>query len=208
MSNANGIPEFFKNFTPGDLVFDLGAHTGTYTDRYLALGARVVCVDPQPWCVEQLKLKYLSNPKVIIEPVGISDQPGHLPLMICEQFNTLSTFSIRWKNEGRFSSVGWGSTKLDVEVMTLDRLIEKHGKPFVYQERNQQDPLLNLEKELFGMTHTPRFCKDLWNIPIPADGDILSKFRRIIEGASRMDYLPEKTRVFLIQWIQDVEEVL
>ena len=32
----------------GDLVFDVGAHMGTYTEVFVELGAKVVAVEPNP----------------------------------------------------------------------------------------------------------------------------------------------------------------
>jgi len=111
----------------GDLVFDIGANIGKLTDGFLALGARVVCVEPQPECIEILNEKYHNNPQVTVIPQGLAAQPGIMSLSICRAANTITTFSERWK-KGRFQKYVWGDT-IDVPVTTLDTLIQEFGVP-------------------------------------------------------------------------------
>src|SRR5271154_272335 len=43
---------FYKQFIkPGDLVFDVGANIGVKTAAFLAAGARVIAVEPVPFCL-------------------------------------------------------------------------------------------------------------------------------------------------------------
>jgi len=45
------LVQFYAQFIhPGDLCFDIGAHTGERARIFLELGARVVCVEPQRSC--------------------------------------------------------------------------------------------------------------------------------------------------------------
>ena len=111
----------------GDLVFDIGANEGGKTDELLKLGARVICVEPQPDCANILRKKYQNNPNVKVIEKGLADREGCMKLSICSSANTLSTFSENWK-KGRFSQYQWNKT-IDVEVTTLDRLIEIYGFP-------------------------------------------------------------------------------
>src|ERR1700691_2125052 len=39
--------------SPGDLCFDVGANIGEKTEVFLALGARVVAFEPQPYCARE-----------------------------------------------------------------------------------------------------------------------------------------------------------
>src|SRR4051812_10579908 len=63
---------------PGDLVFDVGAHTGAMADLLLGVGAKLVCIDPQPACVEVLRRKYTGHKDVALEAVGVGAAPGEL----------------------------------------------------------------------------------------------------------------------------------
>jgi|CZKM01.1.fsa_nt_gi FkbM family methyltransferase len=117
-------PDFLQ---PGDLVFDVGANIGRKADDFLAWGANVVCVEPQPECSKVLREKYQANPKVIVLEAGLGERPGRLELSVCSEAPTISTFSEHWKH-GRFANYNWDKTA-PVEVTTLDRLIRKHGLP-------------------------------------------------------------------------------
>ena len=48
---------------PRDLCFDVGANIGSKTKIFLELGARVVCIEPQPNCVDVLKETYQNDSK-------------------------------------------------------------------------------------------------------------------------------------------------
>jgi FkbM family methyltransferase len=129
----NAIQEsFLRQFiSPGDLVFDVGAHVGKKTIEYLNLGASVVCFEPQPVCIATLRGKFVNNPRVWIEEKGLADKPGILSLAICNVANTISTFSDEWQaKDGRFYSTGYRwNNHINVEVVTLDAMIARFGCP-------------------------------------------------------------------------------
>ncbi|MBN1490088.1 MAG: FkbM family methyltransferase [Phycisphaerae bacterium] len=119
---------FYSQFIrPGDLCFDIGAFVGVRTATFVELGARVIAVEPQAKCIEQLRQQFHDHPRVTIVPQGVAAEPGVLTLSVCEAAPTISTFSPKWKT-GRFSRYEWPST-VDVPVTTLDALIEEHGVP-------------------------------------------------------------------------------
>ena len=119
---------FYEQFVSnGALCFDVGANIGNRTDILLELGAKVVCVEPQPTCVDTLEKKYQGNPSVVVVAKGLASKVGSMPLSVCEQANTISTFSEKWKT-GRFHHYSWDTT-LDVPMTTLDALIEEFGMP-------------------------------------------------------------------------------
>lgn len=129
LGNVNELlVSFYRQFIKqGDLCLDVGANVGARTDIFLKLGARVVCVEPQPECVEVLMKKYKGNDKVTIVGKGLAQKPGQMALSVCEKARTVSTFSEKWK-KGRFKDFVWES-KLNVPVTTLDELVKGCGIP-------------------------------------------------------------------------------
>ena len=118
----------YSNFiSSGDLVFDVGAHVGYMTDIFLGLGARVICIEPQPHCTEVLNRKFRDNASVEIVASGLSDQEGELTFFICAERPSVSTFSDAWQT-GRYSKETW-DTSIVVPVTTLDALIRQFGTP-------------------------------------------------------------------------------
>lgn len=122
------MKSFFENYvSQGDLVFDVGAHEGEMTRIFLELGAQVVCIEPNPSCIEILKKRYAGNKKVKIAEVGVSDKTGKADFWICEDAPSISTFSEKWKG-GRFSNERW-KKRITVQITTLDSLISEFGTP-------------------------------------------------------------------------------
>jgi FkbM family methyltransferase len=97
------------------------------TELFLRLGARVICIEPNPNCVETLKKKFGRKQNVMILQKGLSDKEGKLTFFICEERPTISTFSLEFKS-WRYHRYSWNK-KIAVPVTTLDSLIEKYGTP-------------------------------------------------------------------------------
>lgn len=57
---------------PGTLVFDIGAHTGYYAERFLDLGAFVLCVELQPYCIQKLKQRLRDVSDIKILEMGVA----------------------------------------------------------------------------------------------------------------------------------------
>lgn len=121
---------FYAQFVgKGDLVFDVGANTGSRTEVFLKLGARVVCVEPEKACVGQLRKFFGKSRRVTIVDKALGEKEGTSTLMVCDDANTLSTMSDKWAKQGRFSGEHAWSRKQEVVVTTLDALIHQHGVP-------------------------------------------------------------------------------
>lgn len=112
---------------PGDLIFDIGANQGDKSQWFADLGARVVCVEPQPAMVRLLKERFQGNPSIKIEQKALGVRPGRSMMSISTSSPALSTLTDHWK-EGRFSNVVWDQN-IEVEVTTLNNLIEIYGIP-------------------------------------------------------------------------------
>jgi FkbM family methyltransferase len=122
---------FYSQFVnSGSTVFDIGANAGTYTEAFLSLGAgKVVAVEPTPDLVR--KLKYIRDKRLTVVGCGVGKEAGILPFNL-SNFSTLNSFSGEWLDKvaqdvpsGRPQ---WINT-VNVEVTTLDALIEQHGIP-------------------------------------------------------------------------------
>jgi FkbM family methyltransferase len=111
----------------GDIVFDIGAHTGDKSEFFLKKGLKVIMVEPQPLCLEFLYKKFSNNPLAIIVGKGVSDKIGSLQLKINDKNPVLSTFASNW-NAGRFKDEEW-NRMLEVNTTTLDALILDYGNP-------------------------------------------------------------------------------
>lgn len=119
--------DFYKKILDeGDLCFDIGANTGNRTGVFVALGAKVVAVEPQRELCEYLNAKFGKKITVICK--GLDEKEGRLELHSPAKYSALATFSKSWIEEGRFKGDGWKITDV-VEVTTLDNLIKQFGIP-------------------------------------------------------------------------------
>lgn len=120
-----------------DLIFDVGANGGGKTSIYLKISKKVLCIEPDKLCVDILNSRFKNKTNVIVIPVGISDLEGKEMFYIEEGGSCLNTFSSKWRDALEQEKPFWyqeGESvsfkeKYEIEVTTLDRLIEVHGIP-------------------------------------------------------------------------------
>lgn len=117
----------------------------------------------------------------------------------------LAPLMMVWIGVGRYDDI-WASYVAE-RVMMETKHVVHYGKPYVWQERNQQNLFKNLKDEIFGMETTDRFVADLLNIDV-GKGSTIERLRRIYRGLSKADYIPEKSKLLGDAWCDDVERVL
>jgi FkbM family methyltransferase len=117
---------------PGDLVFDVGAHVGSRTRAFRALGCTVVAAEPQPAMAATLRTVVGPDPGIVIVCAAVSRTAGRARFAVSERTPTVSTLADDWREARRqepgFAGVEWNDT-LEVETTTLDALIAAHGLP-------------------------------------------------------------------------------
>jgi FkbM family methyltransferase len=120
---------FYGQFVkPNDLCFDVGANFGNRIAPLLAIGARVLAVEPQEICYVYLQFRFRN--KIILVKKGVDEKPGIKKFYISDS-STISSFSDEWIStvkQNRFIDHTW-SRSIDVEMTTLDSLISQHGVP-------------------------------------------------------------------------------
>ena len=118
--------------TPGDLVFDIGAHVGNRARAFAALGCRVVALEPQPDFAKVLRRLFARTPLVTVVEAAVSDRVGRVGLAISDRTPMVTTMVEPWRRaratEPGFGGVTW-NRQIEVESTTLDRLAEQFGSP-------------------------------------------------------------------------------
>lgn len=130
---AARLRRFYGQFVrPGDLCFDVGAHAGNRVRAWRALGARVLAIEPQADFVRLLGWLYGRDPGVTIAPLAVGRSAGSASLLVSERTPTVTTLSREWvesvQRHPGFADVTWAVGE-QVEVTTLDALIERFGTP-------------------------------------------------------------------------------
>ena len=134
--NRQKFLKFYSRFIKKDsLCFDIGANLGSRTETMLKLGARVVAVEPQDSCMEKLKKKFGENNRVSLVQKAVGEDKGKEKLLLSD-IHTISSMSEDWikslKSSDMFfvssSAFEWQES-VEVNVITLDQLIEEYGMP-------------------------------------------------------------------------------
>lgn len=128
-----GLARLYRQFvTPGDLVFDIGAHVGDRIGAFRHLGARVVAAEPQPALLTVLRLLYGRDRAVVIEPVALGRAEEFAELIVNRANPTISTLSPDFVTAAQgapnWEGQSWDS-RLRVPMTTLDAMIARHGVP-------------------------------------------------------------------------------
>jgi FkbM family methyltransferase len=116
---------------PGDLVFDVGANVGAWTEALRALGFRVVAVEPQPSCADAIRRQHEGDAAVAVVAAAVGAERGEQPLHLAgntEHATTSNAWMEAMVERGGWQREQWGGT-LDVPVRTLDDLAHEFGTP-------------------------------------------------------------------------------
>jgi FkbM family methyltransferase len=123
-SEVGNMRALYRPFVrPDSLVFDIGAHVGDRTRIFLDLGARVVAVEPTPESVKQLKA--IRSNKLTVVQAAVGKESGVAPFYVSEM-SYLNSLSADWTD---MMSAAVTTKVIDVNVLTLDALIEEFGMP-------------------------------------------------------------------------------
>ncbi len=131
---------------PGDLVFDVGANKGLYTELFLSMEARqVIAVEPN---VKFAKKFY--HPKVRYISAALGSHNHNAPFYIGE-VDGLSSLSKEYKSLPRYSAFKW-KEPINIFVTTLDNLMHDYGVPDFIKIDTE-----GYEREVFaGMSFAPK----------------------------------------------------
>ena len=157
--------EVSKFLKPNDLFFDVGAHHGDKSKELIKNNIKVVMIEPQPICLEELKKLFSKNPLVNIVPMGLGRSVQKMEMSINSETPVISTFAKHWKS-GRFSNSKWDK-KITVNITTLDKLIIEFGNPKYIKidvEGFEHEVLLGLTKKsgIISFEFTSEFINDAY----------------------------------------------
>lgn len=109
-----------------------------------------------------------------------------------------------WIGIGRYDDI-WASLFAQRIMMTTGHHVH-FGRPYVWQQRNEQDLQVNLENEAFGDRNTARFAEDLRQADV-GGGSILERMQRLFDAVSALDYVPARMKTFAKAWCADIDRI-
>ena len=127
---------FFAPLLPDNaFVFDIGANYGEYTAAVFSLGARkVVAVEPQPDLAEFVASAFADEVRagrLVVRAEAVGAEKGRATLFSApDPHKSMATLSEAFIESARQSGRAWNDAMpTDVELTTLDALIQKFGVP-------------------------------------------------------------------------------
>jgi FkbM family methyltransferase len=148
------LREFYGAFfEKGDVVFDVGANQGEYSEAFALEGAQVIAIEPN--IAYRLRLNALARTHTITPVfVALSDSDGAAKLNVCSTpgYSTLLSPQSEWiEGSPDYVDVEW-TDLLEVPLTTMDALADKYGQP-VFVKIDVEGFELNV---LRGMSFSPR----------------------------------------------------
>jgi FkbM family methyltransferase len=195
---------FYRRFVARDaLCFDVGANIGNRSDLFLALGARVVAIEPQPECAQALRERFGDLIELVEAALGATCGDAELHVA---SYHTLSSLSPEWieavRGSGRFAEFSWDES-LVVPMLTLDELIGRHGLPSFCKidvEGHELEVLKGLHRALPALSFEYAFER--------IDSALASVGRLAQLGMHHFNYSEGETlRMALPHWIDEAEMV-
>jgi FkbM family methyltransferase len=111
------------------LVYDIGANRGEKTQIFLDLGAKVVCVDPEPTCVDFLSRRFAAyGSRVRVVRTALAEAQGDATMFIHSSKSGYNTLEPGWAATVS-NSTGKNPDSIQVPTQTFDGLIEKFARP-------------------------------------------------------------------------------
>lgn len=126
----NALRDFYsKLLSPGDLVFDIGANEGNYTNIFVDIGCKVVSVEPQERCISQINER--TKGKCTTLQCACGAKSGEKAILIRCNTDPCTTLSIEWIEHVckiMPSWMIWIPTN-EVKIISLDDMIKIFGIP-------------------------------------------------------------------------------
>ncbi len=129
--------QFYSSFLKkSDLIFDIGGNDGHKTDVFLRLADKVVCCEPDDTNFKILTTRFNNNTKVKLEKKALAETEGTHKMYVQQKGSAFNTLNKKFKETLETDNVNKWKRKIEFEntievpTTTLDRLIEKYGKPY------------------------------------------------------------------------------
>lgn len=111
------------------IMFDIGANRGDATVVALALGYKVIALEPAPRVYGELVSNFIYEPNVIPLRMAVSNKDNERIMFYEADEDGLSTMNKNWLTADGMPYKGKPYRTIEVNTITLDTLADKYGEP-------------------------------------------------------------------------------
>ncbi len=111
------------------MYFDIGANIGLWTKANLERTDKIICVEASPITFQKLSNELSSNPKVECLNYAVCSSKNEFIEFYHSNEDTISTLNVEWLAHEKSRFNGTKYTPVQVKTISIDKLIEKYGKP-------------------------------------------------------------------------------
>lgn len=113
-----------------ELIFDIGANIGNFTKKCLELHpkCKIISIEPNVELFNKLSERFDRENVIVISDL-VSEKNGEEIDFYISNADTISTASVDWIENSRFSKNYKWSSAIKKQTINLDFLIEKYGNP-------------------------------------------------------------------------------
>lgn len=123
---------FAELLRPGDLVFDAGANVGEWTNAFRSIGCRVIAIEPQAACANEIRSRYRDDANVVVVEAALAEAPGARELILSttgSEHASLSREFVETIIGGGAPSITLVAGTTTVDSLTLPQLFDRFGVP-------------------------------------------------------------------------------
>ena len=198
---------FHRGFPYDQRGADRGYKIGPATGQKIGVAAGLWMGDPDIDAMQRIT----NGPMVLdcseLVRSGLAVSPACMTVFNSQNTafrRELASLLMVWIDVGRYDDI-WASYVMQ-RIMREEGYAVHFGRPFVWQERNEQNLWKNLRDEVMGMETTPRFVRDLNEMDL-GNGGVLDKLRAVYRHLGKLDYIPRPCLELGEAWCADFERV-
>jgi len=109
------------------ILFDIGANEGKYTDANMKNFDKCILVEANPSLAENLREKYKTNESIYVVEAIASNKENEV--FYISNANQISTSDPEWIQNSRFSNNYMWSPVKGIKTVSVDTLIQQFGEP-------------------------------------------------------------------------------
>ena len=136
-----------------DLVFDIGANHGKFTEKVLQKdnNVKIIMIEPNNILVKKLKNIYGKNDQVEILDYLVSTNNNDYVDFYISNADTISTAKLEWITNSRFTPNYYWGQPIQKHTINIDELVNRYGIPDLLKidvEGYEYEVIIGMTKKL------------------------------------------------------------